>query len=188
MPDVASMVDCTELGIRTPPTHSDRLRHYGGRKKKYVYKYQAWVRFPDGKILGLHGPFPGAKADITIFRNTLLGYLRLEESVLGDKAYQGGPQTLTPIKLPARSAANPEPTLLPWQKRFNLLIRMRRVHVERVFARMKRFQSLVQIWRHPLEKHHLMVTAIAKMINVELSTEPLFKFTPSYQVFRGHIY
>jgi hypothetical protein len=45
---------------------------------------------------------------------------------------------------------------------------------------MKHFQILKRIWRHPLDKHPVVVAAIGKMVNEELKVAPLFRSTPSY--------
>jgi hypothetical protein len=163
MPEVSSFVDCTELGIQVPSTKEERLRNYTGRKKRYAYKYQAWARFPDGKILGLHGPFVGSTPDINIFRETITSFLLPGERVLADKAYDGSPFTLTPLKLPRRKQNQPRSEFNNLELRFNRLIRARRSHIERVFSRMKRFRILSQTWRHPLEKHPIVVGAVCEV-------------------------
>jgi transposase len=186
-PNCASFVDCTEIGIRTPGSKAARLRYYG-RKKKYTFKYEVWARFPDGRILAIFGPYPGTVNDGKIYNATIVPYLRPGEKVLADKAYIGCASALAPIREPRRSRSNPIPRLHIWERRYNVLVRCRRVHIERVFLRMKRFQILVSDFRHPLEKHQVVVAAIGKLVNVELDMEPLFHSTPSYQLFRGHLF
>jgi transposase len=180
LPDVGSIVDTSEFPIPTPPTKPYRLRYYGGRKKRYCFKYQFWVSFPHGRILSVWGPFPGATADATIFNATIPNLLGPGELVLGDKGYQGCPHTISPIKQPRRTRANPSPVLSPWQWEYNLRLRQRRVHVERTIGRIKRFGIFCSPFRHPLEKHHLVMTVVTKIVNLELQTEPLFHGTPSF--------
>lgn len=171
-----------------PSKKEEREATYSGKDKDYAYKYQVWSCFPSGRIIGIHGPFTAAYPDIHIYKATIAKELMEDEKVLADKAYQGIPSTITPIKNPRKTKTNPDPPDLPLPiKRYNMLVRVRRVHVERVFARMKRFEILKQHFRHPIEKHYFIMGAIAKMINIELQSEPLFKSEPSYVRFVGNV-
>lgn len=178
-------MDATELQILQPPTKKARLDAYG-RKGRYAYKYQAWVRFPDGKIVGLYGPFLSTESDFAIFKKTIPQQLVPGEVVMGDKGYQGDPaHALTPFKRPRKKKGEPQRPLLGFQLRFNRLLRARRAHIERVFGRMKQFHILRRVWRHPLEKHKVVVAAIGKLVNEDLKISPLFRSTPSYYFLRA---
>lgn len=180
-------MDATELQIQQPPTKKARLDAYG-RKGHYAYKYQAWVRFPDGKIVGLYGPFLSTESDFSIYKKTIPQQLLPGEVVMGDKGYQGDPlHALTPFKRPRKRKGQPVRPLLGFQLRFNRLLRARRAHIERVFRRMKQFQILKRTWRHPLEKHPTVMAAIGKLVNEDLKVAPLFRSTPSYYFFRATI-
>ena len=157
-----------------------------GRKKRYAFKYQGWARFPDGKLLGIFGPFVATAPDIKIFDATIPPYLISGEKVLADKGYQGSPHALSPFKRrarPRRVSGQPTPEQPPYrllERKFNALLRARRVHIERVFRRMKQFTCLTQTWRHPLEKHPKVIAAVGKLVNEDLEVRPLFKDTPNY--------
>lgn len=176
IPHISSIVDGTEVPIPTPPTHQQRLLFYS-RKKRYAIKYQFHVRLSDGIILGVDGPFPGSSPDINIFKR--LGGLETSllegEQILGDKGYQGSNKVLHPTKVPRKRRNEVVRDLEPWQKRVNLYIRQRRVRIERTLGRLKRFASLTTPWRHPIDKHQRTMGVLARVTNLHLEDQPLFR-------------
>jgi hypothetical protein len=159
--------------------------NFYGRKKKYAFKYQLWARFPDNRILGIFGPYPSKETDGKIYNATILPYLQPGEKVLADKAYVGCPSALSPIQ---GTKAGKEKAL------FSTLC---------LGASIQRISALptcshrtgvsedeeVQCSHTTLSRNiRSLFAAIGKLINVELELEPLFSGTPSYIIFRGHIF
>lgn len=58
--------------------------------------YEIAVCITTGDIVWIHGPFPAATPDITIFRFKLKDMLLPFEMVLADRGYRGNNKTLTP--------------------------------------------------------------------------------------------
>lgn len=174
LPEVCSIVDTSEFPIPTPPTKELRLKFYG-RKKRYALKYEYWVRLTDGRILDVRGPFPATVPDVTIYKKGTEKNCLPNERVLGDKGYVGAFSIIHPYKVPHVSKINPTALLPSWKKRFNKYIRQRRVRVERVISRNKRFRILATLWRHPIEKHSQVVSVISRITNEHLIDQPLFK-------------
>jgi len=94
--------------------------------------------------------------------------------LLGDKGYKGSKIILSPIKNPRKTKKTPQPPSLSFgEKTFNLNVRGRRVKVENVIGRMKRFKCLKTEWRHAIEKHALVTRVVAKLTNIHLIDQPL---------------
>ena len=139
-------------------------------------KYQFHVNLLDGKILGLEGPFTGTSPDLSIFRHSLEKKVKKWKlKVLGDKGYIGSPFIVSPLRQPRRTKLNPNGTRPQWHRIYDLFIRQRRVRVERSIGRFKRFGVATHIWRHPIKKHREVMETVAKIINLHLEDQPLFR-------------
>ena len=121
------------------------------------------------KILHISNAFPGSVHDLTIARISGLEneLLHNHETCIGDKAYQGSPAFVAPFKN-YRNAP-----LSIYQIMFNQLLEKYRNFVERVNKRLKIFQCIKQQWRHPIEKHPLVFTAVSIIVNLSFSFRPL---------------
>ena len=132
-------------------------------------KYQTVVSMKHPRILLVSTGFPGSKHDLTISSKTgLIGLLiELNETCIGDKAYQGPPVFITPYK----NYNNIELTI--YQEIYNQLLEKFRNNVERINKRLKIYQCLKQQWRHPIEKHALIFHVVSILTNISLSYRPL---------------
>jgi hypothetical protein len=128
------------------------------------------VRPSDGIIVKIDGGVPrrfdGAMYSMSGIRELLVR----GEKGIADTAYQNYAELITPIRTPSSD-----------QKKYNVLVSSVRSIVENTFARMKVFHVLCSPWRHNLELHYAMFTAIANIANITIQYRPLVKQTnPHY--------
>jgi hypothetical protein len=111
-------------------------------------RYELGVSINTGDIVSLHGPFPcGTYPDITIFRLGLKAMLGPSEKVIADRGYRGDTKTCTPL-----NARN--------EQHSAAMARIRARH-ETINRRLKKWNSLKNVYRHHLDKHHLVFRSIA---------------------------
>ena len=114
-------------------------------------KYEVGVCIATGHIVWVNGPFMGAEADVTIFKEDgLLDALAEEECIEVDMGYQGS----TKLK-------NPKIYQSRMDKQQKSIIRSRQ---ENVNGRLKQFQVLNGVFRHTKDmqrKHKMCFNAVA---------------------------
>lgn len=86
--------------------------------------------------------------------------------ILADKGYQGLQRLRIPCVVPTKGHARKKPPL--W-KAIERVLRRRRVRVEHVFARLKRFRILASRYRNRRQRLALRFNLIAGIYNFELA-------------------
>lgn len=114
--------------------------------------YEVAVCIKTGDIVWIHGPFPAATHDMSIFRYKLKDMLLPFERAMADRGYNGDDKTLTPFH-----AYNNQ------HKRAMAALRSRHETVNRRF---KTFGSLKQIFRHDVNLHHLFFRSAAVLVQL----------------------
>jgi transposase len=123
------------------------------------------VYYSTGQILST-AYAAGAVHDFKLLKRTLRTLPR-PVRILADKGYQGLQPLGVPCVLPTKGAsARKEPEL--WRA-IERVLRQRRVRVEPVFARLKRFRILASRYRNRRRRLGLRFNLIAGIYNFELT-------------------
>ena len=129
-------------------------------------RYEIGLCIQTGDIVWVNGPYEcGRWPDISIFRDSLLSHLGVNERVEADDGYVGEHPRY--IKCPA-GFCNPEETLFMQQR-----VRNRQ---ESVNNRFKFWEILKQVYRHDLLEHGSVLRAIAVITQIAINNgEKLFQ-------------
>jgi hypothetical protein len=165
-PDLAEVViDATEQPRRRPPRRSQR-RWYSGKRKRHTVKTQLTVS-RRGRILHVRDPVPGRVHDYALFKRLRMTARRPAETRRYlDRGYDGAAtDSPTPILvLPVKRRRNHR-VLLPWEWLHNVWQAGKRVIIEHLMARMKKYQLLAQGYRHRVGQYGQRVRNIAALVN-----------------------
>jgi DDE superfamily endonuclease len=157
-------VDGTHFLVKRPTVFDVARKFYSHKFKKCGLSYEVALCIHTGHIVWIHGPFPAAVPDITIFRSSLLSHLGPGERVEADDGYIGEAPNF--VKCP-KSCANPEDNTKMQQ-----LVRNRQ---ETVNARFKDWGCLQQRFRHDLVKHANCFRSVAVLTQLAIEAgESLF--------------
>ena len=163
-------VDGTDFMIYEPRPFSGMwLSH---KFEKSGLRYEIGLCIQTGLIAWIHGPFPAGRwNDIKVFRYKLKHALPLGERVECDRGYRG---EYYKIDLPYECIGNGR-----LQTRIKDLVRARHENLNRRF---KQFGCLKQIFRHPIQKHVAVFSAIAAIVPISLENgHPLFDLGYEYK-------
>jgi len=146
---VVATVDATEIPVRRPIDRDKQAVFYSGKSKQHSVKGQILIQPSTGLIMHASAVYPGSIHDLTVFRMTgVADIIRHGEKVLGDSGYQGMQHVvgaLLPIKKPRNSSLSHD------QKKFNFELSSRRVLVENVFSRLKKWMVMSHKWNGHLD-------------------------------------
>lgn len=175
-PDLAEVVtDATEQPRRRPPPRTQR-HYYSGKRKRHTLKTQLTVS-RSGRILHVSHPAPGRVHDYRLFtRSRIAPWLPDETRWYLDRGYDGA-ATDDPAHhfiLPVKRRRNHR-TLLPWEWLHNLWQARKRIVIEHVICRMKKYQVLAQVYRHRVTAYGQRVRNIAALVNFR--TQPALGWT-----------
>jgi hypothetical protein len=171
------IIDGTDLEILRPPlppelenaSHAEQWEFYklwySHKLNTTAIKYELGVHVKTGKIVWFHGPFRGATADISIFRDSLMTKLVPREMVMADLGYCGTISILTAEK----GSAYKEIRRTPEDKIFNSV----RSKIERTIGRIKFFNICHTAFRNSLASHRSIFDVVCRLTNVNLIFEPL---------------
>jgi hypothetical protein len=165
-PDLALLIDTFEQPVQRHKERGEADRYYSGKKKMHTMKAQLAVDERDERIVDVAPSEPGPTADIHVLRQSgLLGWLPPGIGVIGDLAYVGmttgggGVSGAWPRRKP-RGKPRPAEDIA-----YNTAFARRRVPVEHVIGRMRRFQAITQRDR----QHRRAITArnraVAGLVN-----------------------
>lgn len=138
------IIDATEIKINRPKKNNLQRKFYSGKKKQHCVKFQIIVQPLNGQIISLGRLHKGKDHDFKLFKNSgIYDVVGNEESLMGDSGYQGMDNycnAIIPKKKPRRNRLSQEDATR------NEIISRRRVIVEHVFAKMKKFRILGNKW------------------------------------------
>ena len=141
------------------------------KHKCYALKYQIVCSLRDSLILLPSHGYPGSIHDFRIANISGLDS-KLEqqgEVCIGDKAYKGSYQFITPHKVSQNQPLNEQ------QKQENKLLEKKRHIVENMNKRLKDWKVIDDVWRHKIEKHPKIFNVVAMITNLDLYLHPLKK-------------
>ena len=164
------MTDATEQPRQRPPRRSQR-RWYSGKRKRHTIKTQITVN-KAGRILLVSASVPGRTPDDTLFKRagTADKVPRAAQHDL-DRGYDGAPGDYPDqhVIVPVKRRRNHR-RLTRLERRFNRLQARRRIIVEPVFSRLKKYQVLAQLYRHRITDYNRRFRNIAALANFRLAT------------------
>jgi hypothetical protein len=169
-PDFAEVVtDATEQPRQRPPRRSQR-RWYSGKRKRHTVKTQLTVS-RQGRILHVSHSVPGRVHDYTLFKRSRLAERLPPNAHLAlDRGYDGAATdypTLT-IALPVKRRRNHR-VLTRAERAVNRLQARQRIIVEHVLSRVKKYQVLVQVYRHRITDYNRRFRNVAALTNFRLA-------------------
>ena len=156
------IIDATEIQTQRPSRH--QRQYYSGKKKKHTLKVEIMTD-TKGKILSVSKVMPGRTHDFSLRKQS--SKIPKNASVLADSGYQGlqkiHPKTILPHKRRRKCALSSE------QKAHNTILASKRIVVEHVFARLKKFKILGSIYRNSQRKLNLRFNIISGIHNLKFS-------------------
>ena len=170
-PEFAEVVtDATEHPRQRPPKRTQR-RWYSGKRKRHTVKTQITVN-RRGRILHVSASVPGRVHDYTLFKRTRLAEQLPPQTRLAlDLGYDGATTDYPgrSLSLPVKRRRN-HPVLTRAERRGNCRQARRRIIVEHVLSRLKKYQVLAQIYRHRIADYNRRFRNIAALVNFRLAT------------------
>jgi hypothetical protein len=165
-PELAVLVDTYEQRVQRHKERDEADRSYSGKKKAHTVKTQVGVDERDGRIVDMPPSVRGPTADLTLLKGSgLLPRLPPGVGVLGDLAYVGvdavqpGVRGATPRRKPR---GQPRPVA---DGAYNTAFARRRVPVEHVIGRLRRYECLSQRDRHHRRGLTARNRAVAGLVN-----------------------
>lgn len=154
-------VDGTDFRIKEQfPFDSRWYSHkYNGPGVRYEFA----ISIATGWIVRVYGPFPcGDWPDLRIARHELIYILEPGEYYIADKGYRDGYNWCY--------SPTGDDTYADRQ------IAALRARHENVNRRIKEWGAMQQKWRHPIEKHGIMLGAIANIVQLGLETDAPLRY------------
>jgi len=155
-------VDGTDLPVPEPSRPIDP-KWYSHKINRAALRYKLAIGIHTGWIVWVNGPFPaGEWNDLNIARHALVHFLHDNEHYIADGGYRdGGQWSITPT---GRH---------DFADRQRSVVRSRH---ETINLKLKQWNILAVMFRHPLEKHRLAFRAVANITQLGLQTDrPAFE-------------
>ena len=166
IPDLTVIIDTFEQRVQRPRDQEEADRYSSGKKKQHTLKTQVAIDGDTGKIVDVPDSVCGPTNDLALLKaSDLLDRLGPDVGALGDLAYVGmaplHPAGLgfTPRRKPREKPRPPENIL------YNTAFAAERIIVEHTIGRLRRYQALTQLDRHPRQAHAARVRAVAGLVN-----------------------
>ncbi len=161
LPAGALLVDTWEQPIPRPGNEQEQQACYSGKQKDHTRKNQV-IALPNGVdlvdvVIGEKGP----RSDSKLFEQTQ-AELPEDLSFIGDKAYVGRRNTITPYKKPPKGALTHE------QKEFNCQLSQKRVFVEHVIRVIKIFRVAKEEFRMRSRMYELVIGCVCGLVRLRV--------------------
>lgn len=154
------IIDVTEQTTQRP--QKKQKTYYSGKKKRHTLKTEIQVR-TSGEIVRISKPHPGSVHDFEIRKREKP--IPMTARVYADSAYQGieeiHSQSCIPFKRTKLKKLN------SFQRRFNRALSRKRVKVENVICRMKKYKILQDRYRNSRKKYYMKTKIIAGLVNLK---------------------
>ena len=165
-PGFLAFIDCTEQQIPRPVDKNRRKMYYSGKKKRHTVKNQIMVN-NRGFILYKSTIKKGHRHDYDIYKKNHpltpkqvvnvvdLGYLGIEKDYPGQIS-----------SLPKRKKRNLQ--LSEEQKEYNKSHSQKRIKIEHVICRLKKYRILADVFRNRLKKHNKVSDIVSGLVNYRI--------------------
>ena len=168
-PELAEVItDATEQPRQRPPRRSQQ-RWYSGKKKRHTVKTQVMVN-KRGYILHVSRSVPGRVHDYALFQRECTATRPPPAAQHDlDQGLEGAPQDYPGygLRTPIKRRRNHR-LLTRAERTFNRLHARRRIIVEHVLCRMKKYPLLAQVYRHRIADYNRRFRNIAALANFRL--------------------
>lgn len=163
------LIDATEQQRQRPKKRVQK-RYYSGKKKRHTLKTQLAVSV-NGKILSVSKSYPGRIHDFALLKKeqTAKNIPKESRSYL-DGGYQGVKKEYYDLKMFTPFKTSRWHKLLNRkQKMFNRRLAKKRVKAEHVFAKLKKYHILSDIFRSNINHYNQDFRNVAALVNFRLS-------------------
>ena len=163
-PGFIAFVDCSEQQIPRPKNKERRKMYYSGKKKRHTIKNQLMVNNP-GLIIHKLNHKKGKRHDYNIYKKNDpttprqvvnvfdLGYLGVEKDFPGQIS-----------SLPNRKKRS-QKDLSQEEKEHNQYDSRKRIVIEHIICRMKRYRIMSDIFRNKLRKYNRISDIVSGLVN-----------------------
>ncbi len=164
----ALIVDCTEQPVQRP--RRKQRCYYSGKRRRHTLKAELVATHHGGRtrIAALPPPAPGRTHDLALRRR---GPPVPEGGrVYADSGYQGYDKEHAATEIPYKRP--PGGRLAKDEREYNRALSRFRVRIEHVFARLKSFRILRDIFRYPRATYHATIRIVAGILNLQAGFQP----------------
>jgi len=170
-PEVAEIfIDATEQQKQRPKKRVQK-KYYSGKKKRHTLKTQLVVN-GRGKILHISKTYPGSIHDYAVFKKERTAEAIPKQSrSYGDKGFIGVNKDYPGLdfRLPIKRNRFKK-TLTRSEKIFNTKLAKKRVVVEHVISKLKKYTFLAQVFRGKIASYNQDFKNIATLVNFRLAS------------------
>ena len=174
-PDLVELViDSTEQKRRRPSSKRKQKNFYSGKKHQHGFKTQITVS-RSGKIIDISKTYPARVHDKTVLmKEKTIDHLPPEIKKLLDKGYVKVDKIYPDHKISIPIKCNRwKRTLTRSEKIKNTKLSKKRIKVEHIFSRMKKYQILYQTYRSKDGDYNRHFRNIASLCNFRLAFKEL---------------
>lgn len=161
--------DATEQQCYRSEDNALQKEHYSGKKKRHMLKTQISVA-SSGRILDVSKSYPGSIHDKTVIdQEETIKKFPKKTCLRFDSGYQGVKEDNPNhyLVLPTKKPKGKE--LSELAKEHNRINSKRRVIVEHVYSRLKKFRILGNLYRGPIQSYNQIFSCIASILNFKLA-------------------
>ena len=157
------LVDSFEQGRFRPLDNQEQTQYFSGKKANHTLKTQV-ISLPNGAdIVDVLTAERGPEADINLMRKRLTQF-REGQRFLGDKAYIGEGQILTPKKKPKGGRLTSE------EKANNRILSQRRIDIEHLIRRVKIFRVVQERFRLRVAAYPIAILTVCGLTRLRMGT------------------
>jgi IS5 family transposase len=166
-PDLREViVDATEQPINRPQNKTKRKNRYSGKKKRHTRKTQLTV-LGNGLILQVSKSVGGRTHDLTLFhRSGVEAVLPDDWGIAGDKGYTGLAKHYPKRRVELPKKPSKHHPLTVSEKRRNRRLAKRRIVVEHVIGRVKKYQVMGSKYRHREKEYDQVCRTVCGLTNL----------------------
>lgn len=157
------LIDSCEQGRSRPTDNQKQRQYYSGKKAQHTFKTQIICLEKGRDIVDVITAARGPEADINLARKRLDTFSE-KQQFLGDKAYVGEAQILTPQKKPKGR------TLTAQQKESNRQLSKRRIYIEHLIGRVKFFRVVQEKFRLRASSYQLVLLTVCGLTRLRMGT------------------
>jgi hypothetical protein len=169
-PDLREIaIDAEEQQCYRSKKNEIQKHYYSGKKKRHTAKVQLSVS-KSGRILDVSDTYGGSVHDKTVLdKEKTIHKIPTKTCIRFDSGYQGARQENSDhyIVLPTKKPKGKDLSKLA--KEHNQINSRRRVIVEHVISRVKKFRICSDRYRGPIESHNQTVRNVASILNFKLA-------------------
>ena len=157
------LVDSFEQGRSRPLDNEEQAQYFSRKKARHTFKTQV-ISLPEAAdIVDVLTAERGPEADITLMRSCLPKFSENQRFV-GDKAYGGEAQILTPKKKPRGGRLTSE------EKAHNRTLSQRRIYVEHLIRRVKIFRIASEKFRLRANSYQITILTVCGLTRLRIGT------------------